>query len=93
MRFFLCCPAVTKGLKKVTNLFQIDLFPHKKVKFAIWWHVLLSLGKNMPKIISTGLNIKPKAHFKVLVYFPSVIVMPLSQIAKIKLASQIRYTD
>ena len=34
MRFFLCCPAVTKGLKKVTNLFQIDLFPHKKVKFA-----------------------------------------------------------
>ena len=34
MRFFRCCPAVTKGLKKVTNLFQIDLFPHKKVKFA-----------------------------------------------------------
>ena len=27
-------PAFTKGLKKVTNLFQIDLFPHKKVKFA-----------------------------------------------------------
>ena len=27
-------PAVTKGLKKVTNLFQIGLFPHKKVKFA-----------------------------------------------------------
>lgn len=56
----------------------------------------------MPKIISTGLNIKPKAHFKVLVYFPSVIVMPLSQFAKfrrlrtlavIKLASQIPYTD
>ena len=32
--FFRCCPAVTKGLKKVTNLFQIGLFPHKKVKFA-----------------------------------------------------------
>ena len=27
-------PAVTKGLKKVTNLFQIGLFLHKKVKFA-----------------------------------------------------------
>ena len=26
--------AVTKGLKKVTNLFQVGLFPHKKVKFA-----------------------------------------------------------
>ena len=26
--------AVAKGLKKVTNLFQIGLFPHKKVKFA-----------------------------------------------------------
>ena len=26
--------AVTKELKKVTNLFQIGLFPHKKVKFA-----------------------------------------------------------
>ena len=23
-----------KGLRKVTNLFQIGLFPHKKVKFA-----------------------------------------------------------
>ena len=26
--------ALTKGLKKVTNLFQVGLFPHKKVKFA-----------------------------------------------------------
>ena len=34
MRFFRYSPAVTKGLKKVTNLFQIGLFPHKKVKFA-----------------------------------------------------------
>ena len=25
---------VTKGLKKVTNLFKIGPFPHKKVKFA-----------------------------------------------------------
>ena len=34
MRLFLYSPAVTKGLKKVTNLFQIGLFPHKKVKFG-----------------------------------------------------------
>ena len=34
MRFFRYSPAVTKGLKKVTNLFRISLFPHKKVKFA-----------------------------------------------------------
>jgi len=34
MRFFRYPPVVTKGLKKVTNLFQIGLFPHKKVKFA-----------------------------------------------------------
>ena len=34
MRFFRYSPAVTKGLKKVTNLFRIYLFPHKKVKFA-----------------------------------------------------------
>ena len=34
MRFFRYSPAVTKGLKKVTNLFRIGLFPHKKVKFA-----------------------------------------------------------
>ena len=34
MRFFRYSLAVTKGLKKVTNLFQIGLFPHKKVKFA-----------------------------------------------------------
>ena len=34
MRFFRYSPAVTKGLKKVTNLFQIGLFPHKKVKFV-----------------------------------------------------------
>lgn len=52
----------------------------------------------MPKIISTGLNVKPKAHFKVLVYFPAVIV-PAAQsnfsvkVAVIKLASQIPYTD
>ena len=32
--FFRYSLAVTKGLKKVTNLFQIGLFPHKKVKFA-----------------------------------------------------------
>ena len=34
MQLFLYSLAVTKGLKKVTNLFQIGLFPHKKVKFA-----------------------------------------------------------
>ena len=34
MRFFRYSPAVTKGLKKVTNLFRIDLFSHQKVKFA-----------------------------------------------------------
>ena len=34
MRFFRYSPAVTKGLKKATNLFQIALFPHKKVKFT-----------------------------------------------------------
>ena len=34
MRFFRYSPAVTKGLKKVTNLLQISLFPHKKVKSA-----------------------------------------------------------
>ena len=34
MRFFRYSPAFTKGLKKVTNLFRIGLFPHKKVKFA-----------------------------------------------------------
>ena len=34
MRFFRYSPAVTKGLKQVTNLFRIGLFPHKKVKFA-----------------------------------------------------------
>ena len=34
MRFFRYSSAVTKGLKKVTNLFRIGLFPHKKVKFA-----------------------------------------------------------
>ena len=33
MRFFRYSPAVTTGLKRVTNLFQIGLFPHK-VKFA-----------------------------------------------------------
>ena len=32
--FFRYFPAVTKGLKKATNLFQIGLFPHKKVEFA-----------------------------------------------------------
>ena len=30
----ICEKCVTKGLKKVTNLFRIGLFPHKKVKFA-----------------------------------------------------------
>ena len=34
MRFFSLLAAVTKGLKTVTNLFQISLFPHKKIKFA-----------------------------------------------------------
>ena len=34
MRFFRYSPAVTIGLKKVTNLFQIGLFHRKKVKFA-----------------------------------------------------------
>ena len=34
MRFFCYSSAVTTGLKKVTNLFRIGLFPHKKVKFA-----------------------------------------------------------
>ena len=34
MRFFCYSPSVPKGLKKVTNLFRIGLFPHKKVKFA-----------------------------------------------------------
>ena len=37
MRFFRYSPAVTKGLKKATNLFQIALFPHKKVKFTHFW--------------------------------------------------------
>ena len=32
--FFADSPAVTKGLKKVTNLLLIGLFPNKKVKFA-----------------------------------------------------------
>ena len=32
--FFADSSAVIKGLKKVTNLFQIGVFPHKKVKFA-----------------------------------------------------------
>ena len=31
---FFYLPAVTKGLKKVTNLFRIGLFSHKKVNFA-----------------------------------------------------------
>ena len=35
MRVFFCySPAVIKGLKKVTNLFQIGLYPRKTVKFA-----------------------------------------------------------
>ena len=34
MRFFCYSSSVPKGLKKVTNLFRIGLFPHKKVKFA-----------------------------------------------------------
>ena len=34
MRFFRYSPAVTKGLKKVINLFQIVFFPHKKVKIT-----------------------------------------------------------
>ena len=35
MRGFFCySPAVIKGLKKVTNLFQIGLYPRKTVKFA-----------------------------------------------------------
>ena len=33
-KFFRNSPAVTKGLKKVTNLFRIGLFPHKTVRFA-----------------------------------------------------------
>ena len=32
--FSLLVGAVTKGLKKVTSLFQAGLFPHQKVKFA-----------------------------------------------------------
>ena len=34
MRLFLYSPAVTKGLKKVTNLFQIGLFPHKNLPIS-----------------------------------------------------------
>ena len=33
-RFFRYFPAVTKGLKKATNLSQIGLFPRKKVEFS-----------------------------------------------------------
>ena len=34
MRFFSLLFSPAKGLRKVTNLFQIGLFLHKKVKFA-----------------------------------------------------------
>ena len=36
MRFFRYLPAVTKGLKKVTNLFQIGLFPSLFQAFRQW---------------------------------------------------------
>ena len=38
MPFFHYSPAVTKGLKKVTNLFQIGLFPHKKSQICPFQH-------------------------------------------------------
>ena len=34
MRSFRYSPAIIKGLKKVTNSFQTDLYPHKTVTFA-----------------------------------------------------------
>ena len=38
MQFFRYSPTVTKGLKKVTNLFQIGLFPHKKSQICPFQH-------------------------------------------------------
>ena len=38
MPFFRYSPAVTKGLMKVTNLFQIDLYPHKKSQICQFQH-------------------------------------------------------
>ena len=38
MWFFLYSPAVTQELDKVTNLFQIGLFPHKKIQICQFQH-------------------------------------------------------
>ena len=58
MRFFRYSPAVTKGLKKVTNLFQIGLFPHKKVKFAHFStkQVCNVKKKNFQRLINVNSN-------------------------------------
>ena len=58
MLFFRYSPAVTKGLKKVTNLFQIGLFPHKKVKFAHFStkQVCNVKKKNFQRLINVNSN-------------------------------------
>ena len=58
MGFFRYSPAVTRGLNKVTILFQIDLFPHKKVKFAHFntKQVCNVKKKNFQCLINTNSN-------------------------------------
>ena len=60
MSFFRYSPAVTKGLKKVTNMFQIGLFPHKKVKFAHFsTKQVCNVKKKNFQCLITSVNGKP----------------------------------
>ena len=56
MRFFRYSSAVTKGLNKVATLFQIGLYPHKKVKFAHfnWKQVYNAKKKNFQCLINVN---------------------------------------
>ena len=50
MRGFFCySPAVIKGLKKVTNLFQIGLYPRKTVKFELICQIQQETGLQCEK--------------------------------------------
>ena len=57
---FFYLPAVTKGLKKVTNLFRIGLFPHKIVKFAhrSTKQVCNVQKKNLQRLINVNSNFR-----------------------------------
>ena len=56
--FFATSQPSPKGLKIVTNLFQIGLFPHKKDKFAHFSTKLVCTvkKKNFQRLINVNIN-------------------------------------